>query len=748
MWLRIISYSLLKACVITAIFAFLIGGTVYYQVVDTNIDPEKLKIEIKPTVIYDKNGQQMAGFYQDIKYNTKYEDIPIEIIQALVSTEDKDFYQHPGLSIKGIIRAWYSNFKTNTKSQGGSTITQQLVKTIYLSNKKTYDRKKEEVIYATSLEKMYSKNEIITDYLNHVTFGYGSFGVQDAVLTYFGESLSDLKKESRVDRLVKSALIAGLPQSPSRLSPYTNPKITKERRNHVLSSMLQSGYITNDEYQQAILKPFQVLKNPNVVHDDEKIKQKEMVFYVMNEAAQLLNVPVDQVKSEGVNIYTSFDPEVYQTIRDYFKIDKYFPKDAKDKTKVQGAAVILNPVNGEIYAMTGQRQANVNFMDFNRSFQMYRQPGSTFKPIAVYGPAIESGEFGPFSQLLDEQGHDFGGGYVVKDWDGGGRGRVTMVEAAKQSWNIAAVWTLQQIGIPTSKAFLKKLGIDLTKDKSSLSMGLGGIEKGVSPLQMADAYQAYANGGYRTPAHAIRQIVDHQGKVIYEVKDAKKQVISEKTAEILRYMLREGVRSGTGARANVEGQMISGKTGTTEYPGIDGANKDIWFSGFTKDYVGIIWMGFDNTDQKHYLNSSESSKYPAIMFGDMFQPLLKKRPDPEENYGNIYSYEPKTESFTIDGRIEADNKAVITWNAEDGVKYKVTKNGMEISGEFQNSYEDISLEVGKSYKYQVYAIDADTGFKSLQSNTVTLEIKLVIPSPSPSAPVITPTTDVVPTESP
>lgn len=720
-----------------------------------SVDLTKLNIVPEPTIIYDKNGDELSRFVEEKKDVTSYDEIPLTIIEAVISTEDRAFFEHPGINVKAIARALIEDIKARAFVQGGSTLTQQLVKTVYLHPGKTLERKRIEAIEAFEVERLLDKKEIIAHYLNHIFYGHDAYGIRSAVETYFGQTLEEFKADSRVDQIVKASLLAGLPQAPSDTSPYLNPEKAKDRRNVVITNLFNEGFITKEEYEEAIQKPFLILDVANVEHEDEVINYPEFIHYALSEAAIKLGIsdgPIDRITEQelkqtmysGVKIHTSFDKEVYGIIRKHMERDELFPSNAKDGTKVQGSMAIVNPQNGEIYAMAGGRDEITKFLDFSRAFQMKRQPGSAFKPIVSYGPALETGEFEPYSLLAADHGHRFPGGYVVKDHGSGPKFK-TMLASIYYSNNVPAVWMLEQVGLPYAKEYSKKLGIDLSNEDSGLSTALGGLQHGVSPLQMADAYQAFANGGKRAEAHTIRKMISYEGKVIYE-PEKPVQVIKKENADIMRYMLRGVVTSGTGTRANVYGHYISGKTGTTEVPwkGHRG-NKDIWFVGMTKDYVGAVWMGYDKTDREHYLNDYSSTT--AGFFGEVIKELVQIKGDPSRNYRTPKNIKPDVKDMTLDGRLVTtdfegggngniiqNHEVRLTWEKEENTLYKIYRNGEVVETEIsKDAFKDTSFTPGESYTYKVVGYSEYGNFRTFETNSFTVKIPL---PPEPEMPEI------------
>lgn len=630
-----IALSFLLALSISGIVSFFFVGVVKERLGGNDINEQKFLYKITPTEILDTYQEPLAKFYGDRRSLATYEEIPEEIIDALISIEDREFWEHPGINVKAITRAAYEIVKAKGELvQGGSTITQQLIKMTQLTTEKTIERKKEEAILSMVLEKNFSKKEILEMYFNEMFYGNKAYGIKDAVRTYFGQTFEEFKKEEKEIRIVKAALMAGLLKAPSAYSPYNafvydeeKAIKTTNRRNTVLWAMKDNGVITEEEYQKYKEMPLHVLEEANIVFEEEQFGEKELVHYTLYEAADILGISMKEVTERGYEIHTSFNPDIYEILRTEFQNDKYFPKNAKDGTKVEGAAVYLNPKNGEILAFTGGRDELTNFQGFNRAFMAKRQPGSTIKPIISYGPALESGKFEQFDKLLDEKGYSFNG-YKPKNWDGGGRGLVSMQEALRMSWNIPAVYTLREVGIPYATEFALKLGIDFRNETAGLSMALGGVEEGVTPLEMADSYQAYANKGIRTPAHAIRKIFDIDGKLVYEATTSTEPVIKPSTATTMKSMLQNIVENGTATRAQISGRKIAGKTGTAQYPNSRSGNRDIWFVGYDEELLGAIWMGFDHTTPNRYLN--DGSKIPTIMFRDLTSKILNYQKEIEK----------------------------------------------------------------------------------------------------------------------
>lgn len=716
--------SFLKSLIVASFITMIVGFTIYSRVEGTEVDIDKLVIDPQPTIIYDKDGNQIAKFIKERKDVTEYEDMPKEIEHALISTEDRDFYDHVGINPKAILRAVIHDIKVGSFDQGGSTITQQLTKNIYLTTGKTLDRKVKEAIYATAIESQLSKKEILTYYINHSDFVYNSFGIRNAIETYFGQTLDEFKAEDRVNRIAKSALLMGMLQSPTQYNPFVFPEQAETRRNIVIHNMLVENYITKEEYDEAIKKPLLVLDNPKYVHDDEKMLYPEIVSYVLEEIRQQYGLEsVEEAKYVGKNIYTSFDPKVYELIRKQLENKELYPADAKDGTQVQAAITVVNPKNGEILALSGGRQAP-GFLEFNRAYQGQYQPGSIFKPIISYGPAFESGKFTPDSIVPGNSGYNFGGGYTVRNFGGANYGNIPVRRALAVSANVPAVYMLQQTGINFAFNFAEKQGIKLTDEDRYLPVAIGALSNGVNTLQMTDAYQGYSNGGYRIPAHIIKKIVNHNGEVEYEAPtktSEKYRTMSKDTAKWMKDIMREGVLSGTSTQANVQGQFIAGKTGTAELAGFSGRNQAIWFAGYSESYVATVWMGFDNPNKVRSFSNTETSWLAARMFGQMGKDMAKLYPSPLENYKAPEIEKPKLMEMKIEGYYaEEDKKVILWWDGPADSNYKIYRNGELLHETDWDSFENITIKPGETYTYKIESYDKYTDTQTGVSNEITI----------------------------
>jgi penicillin-binding protein 2A len=589
------------------IFILLLGWSI------ASADISKLKDPLpSPTLIYDRHGN-VAGQLSSSRIDpVALSQIPLSLQQAIIAVEDVRFYEHSGMDVWAILRALWADLRAGAWVEGGSTLTQQLAKNMFLDSEKTITRKWKEAIIAIKIDMLYDKDTILELYLNQIYFGEGRWGVKEAARTYFGKSVQELT-------LGESALMAGLPKAPTHYSPFKNKEKALERRSLVLSRMREQGFITEQERKQAEAEPLNLSAQAS-----NQPAYPSFMDYVMEEAAEKYGFTEEQLLTGGLHIYTTLEPRVQKAIQETFEDETLFPGTSKDRP-VQAGAVVLDPYSGELHGLVGYR-GEYAYRGFNRATQLKRQPGSTFKPIAVYAPALELG-YTPSSQLYD--GPLNINGYQPKDWDGRTRGQVSLYEAVVQSWNIPAVWLLQHIGIDKGMEFIRQLGIPLGKEDRQLGLALGGLSRGVSPLAMAQAYSVFPNGGTVIPAHAITKITAQGGHELVSFVPIKETVFTPSTAYTMTLLLQEVVREGTGKRAQLS-RPAAGKTGTTELPsspdykGIEGA-RDAWFVGYTPELVTAVWMGYDETDPKHVLQTS-GGKHPALVFRQIMELSLKDAP--------------------------------------------------------------------------------------------------------------------------
>lgn len=550
------------------------------------------------TVIYDKDGDVATRVDTNRTEGIDVKDLPEYVPNAVIAIEDRRFKEHNGFDLKGMARAFFNNLFAGSITGGGSTITQQLAKNALLSPEQTYRRKIEELFLAVEIEKNYSKDEILSMYLNQVFFGSGSWGIDQAAKKYFN-------KDIRTVTISEAAMLAGLLQSPSALDPYRHYDRAMERRDVVLHSMKELGVITNEEYNTA--------KNEKIILEDGggSYIKREYPYYVdavLDEAISKYGLTQEEIMTRGYRIYTEMDQNIQSMLEKVYSQDSVFPS-GKGGTLVQSGSVLLNPETGGVLGLVGGRGDYV-FRGFNRVTHMKAQPGSTLKPLAVYTPALEEG-YKTTSILKDEPLQI--GDYAPENFSRTFQGEVPMYEALEQSLNVPAVWLLNEIGLEKGIASLEKFGIPLEKEDHYLGIALGGMSKGISPLQLAEAYSVFANDGKKETSHFIAKIIGPTGNEIAQYKKKSTRVTSKKVAQDITSMLLGVVETGTGKGAKIPGMELAGKTGSTQLPYSDiNGTKDQWFVGYTPTIVGTVWLGYDQTDREHYLSSSSSETVVPI----------------------------------------------------------------------------------------------------------------------------------------
>ncbi|PKR86652.1 transglycosylase domain-containing protein [Heyndrickxia camelliae] len=559
------------------------------------------------TAIYDKDGDMASKISANRTEGVSIKQVPDNLKNAVVAIEDHRFYEHGGFDIRGMTSAFFKNIAAGGVTAGGSTITQQLTKNALLSPERTYRRKIEELFLAVKIEKYYSKDDILQMYLNQIYFGHGAWGVENASRKYFGKDVQNVD-------LSEAATLAGIINAPSALDPYNHMDRAIDRRNVVLGAMKKYGYITEDQYNKAVNEKL-VLKDTG--GDPLKGKYPYYVDAVLDEAINRYGLTQDEILTRGYRIYTEMDQNIQSGLEHVYENDSLFPY-GRDGDLVQSGGILLDPKSGGVRALVGGRGEKV-FRGFNRATQLQRQPGSTMKPLAVYTPALEQG-YTANSSLKDEQMTL--GNYAPKNYNGQYLGEVPMYKAVEESINLPAVWLLNKIGIDKGMDAVKRFGIPLTKEDRNLGLALGGLHKGVSPLQMADAFSAFANEGKRYDAHIITKIVGPTGNVIAERKPKETDVTSKKVANEMTSMLLNVVETGTGKGINVPGYTIAGKSGSTQSSYSSNGTTDQWFVGYTPNLVGAVWLGYDKTDSQHYL-SGLSSQGVVPIFQAVMQNTLK-----------------------------------------------------------------------------------------------------------------------------
>lgn len=601
------------AALIGVLLLFCAAFYVFFDVPDwQKLDISKLSALAQTSSMYDMNGELMSELRgSENRIIVSLDEIPLHTRQAFIAAEDLRFYDHRGIDVYRILGALRSNLKSGSLAEGASTITQQLAKLTHLSAEKTIRRKLEEINLAFQIEKVYNKDEILAMYLNTVYFGRGAYGIQAAAQAYFGVDAEELT-------LNQSASLAAIIKAPSIYAPHISPSNNRSRRQYILSVMAENGFISQEEKQAALDESIWVL-----AQEVEKQLYSWYIDEALRESAELLGLSADEVIQGGFKIYTAYDARL-QTIADEVYADSsFFPAAASDGTPIQSAMAVVDTNNGAVLAMIGGRDYTVR-RGLNRATQMRRQPGSALKPLAVYGPALELG-YTTASVLLDEK-TSFGG-YTPRNAGDRYYGLVTMRTAIRNSLNTTAVRLLEEIGLDASIQYLNKMGIPTRNSDRNLSLALGSMTYGVTPVELAAAYVPYANGGIYHQPYCVERIETVDGSNVYERKDSGKQVLSAQNAFLMTSLLQSVVSSGTGTRMLAANTPIAGKTGTVS---MTGGNRDIWMTAYTPEISVAVWMGYDQTDAKHKIsNGITGGRNTASLAAAFFKKAYADREKPD-----------------------------------------------------------------------------------------------------------------------
>lgn len=596
--LRIVKY-LSIVMISLFIVAFLLGGGVFLHY--ANKAPELSESKLVATTsskIYDSKNELIADLGAERRVNAQSSDIPTDLVNAIVSIEDHRFFNHRGIDSIRIAGAFLRNLRSNSGLQGGSTLTQQLIKLTYFSTStadQTLSRKVQEAWLAIQLERTATKQEILTYYVNKVYMSNGNYGMQTAAENYYGKDLKDLS-------IPQLALLAGMPQAPNQYDPYSHPEAALERRNLVLSEMQKQGYLTAEKYETAINTPItdglQSLKSVNSYPPYMDNYLKEVIDQVEQETGYNL-------LTTGMEVYTNVDQEVQKRLWDVYNTDEYvdYPDD-----ELQAASTIVDVTNGKVIAQLGSRHqsSNVSF-GINQAVETNRDWGSTMKPITDYAPALEYGIFDSTAATINDAPYNYPGTDIpVYNWDKAYFGNITLQYAIQQSRNVPAVKTLEKVGLDHAKTFLNGLGIDYPSMVYANAISSNTVEShkqyGASSEKMAAAYAAFANGGiYHKPMY-INKVVFSDGSS-KEFSDQGTRAMKETTAYMMTEMMKTVLTYGTGRGAYMSWLPQAGKTGTSNYTDDEIENyikntgyvaPDEMFVGYTRKYSMAVWTGYSN----------------------------------------------------------------------------------------------------------------------------------------------------------
>lgn len=693
-WKKILRIAMITGLVIGLGIAILFS---YYVITAPDLDAEKLS-DTFSSKIYNKEGEFVTDVAADEKRTkVEYEDLPDVLIDAVTATEDARFFDHPGIDVRRIAGAVVANITDGFGSEGASTITQQVVENYFLSPDKDIKLKVQEQWLALKLERKYSKEQILEMYLNKIFYGSGAYGVAKASEIYFGKT--DLQELT----LVESAILAGLPQRPSAYNPYNNPELMKERVDTVLNLMVRHDKITEQEAEEA-----KQVDIPSLLAGKRPDSKPYEAFIQKVEAEVREKVDGADINTDGLKIYTTLDNQAQEHVEHLLTDSEENPIPYPDE-ELQAGMVVVDTKTGAIRAIGGSRN-NENVDGWNYAFNdQGRQPGSTFKPILAYGPAIEHEKWSTYHQLNDDKPFRIGD-IEYRNHNRRYQGWMTARYALKHSLNVPALKTADEIGLDRSKTFAEGLGINFHDDEIFIGDVIGGATTNSTPLELAGAYSAFGNEGIYNEPYTVTKVEFPDGSTI-DLKPEPKAAMSDYTAYMVTDMLKSVLQDGSGRNANIPGLPVAGKTGTTNIEGKRGANNS-WFAGYTTNYTISVWTGYDdhqktisNTQIPHALFKNTMMELSQdIETADFVKPdnvvevavekgsnpaRLPSEYTPKENIITelfVEGYEPTKQSEKFD-QLEPVSDLKGSYNEET--------NSIDVEWTY-DSKEDVSFEVSTS----------------------------------------------------
>lgn len=701
--------------------------TVFLSAITVKFDKEKLIVANQEIAVFDGQNNEIQS---DIsrKNLINIEELSQHTINAFVSIEDKSFFEHKGLNYKRIVKAMINNLKAGGFKEGASTISQQLIKNTHLSSEKTIKRKLNEIFLTKKMEKEFSKKDILESYLNVIYFGENSYGIESAAQRYFGKSAKDLN-------LTESATLAGIIKSPYTYSPIHNADKCKNRRNIVLSEMLEDKKITKAQYEDSVNTELNII-NVDAKGDNNSLYIKSCI----NEAQNILKMSEKELRISGIKIYSYLDIDKQNLMCDIVNNEDNYHKNTYGNINDSLSILVDNKTCG-VVAFAGK--SDYDLVDFER------QPGSTIKPVLVYAPALEIGMISPKSLIFDEE-VDYDG-YSPKNVGGSYNGYVSIEQSVNESLNIPAVKILDYLGVDNAKDFARNLGINFDKKDNGLALALGGFTNGLNLKDLTNSYLPFVNNGRYSKCGFIKRIEDCNGKVIYEHHLENNQVMGEDTAYLMTDMLKNACKVGTSKKLNKFDFDVAGKTGTVAIKNTNN-NTDAYSIAYTSGHTMGVWIGNYANDEEFILEGKNNGgTFATNMIRLCFEELYsKEKPNDFEmpnsvaivdldlmEYKNNHTiklasancperykfealfskrYMPKEVSdlfqkLTVKGfDVKLDNKtAKITFDAEDYLKYEICRieNGeCKTLKSITNKadmvvYYDTNLKPGTRYGYYI-----------------------------------------------
>ncbi|WP_026675099.1 transglycosylase domain-containing protein [Alkalihalobacterium bogoriense] len=574
------------------------------EVLDENIQIDTISLSTNSYIV-DRNQEVISEVYSENRIYLPYDEIPPLVIEAFLATEDRRFFEHKGYDPSAIARAFMVNMQSNSIEQGASTVTQQLVRNLYLGHNQTYDRKISELLYAFKLEETFTKEQIIELYINTIFFQNNIYGFEAASRFYFSKPSSELT-------LAEIAFLSAVPNNPSHYNPLTNFDNTVLRQEWILQKMLEVNVISEEEFDEAVNEKI-------TLNQSKRIDQyPDYVTYIHHEFKQLiaknegytqrmksasdeekaaielqLQERINTLFEQGIIIETALDPLLQKKAVDAF--NRHLPN------SIQGAATVIHHPTHEVVAITGGK--GFEKFGFHRGYQSYRQPGSAIKPLLIYAPYLNEYEV-PLQSKINANNY-CKNNYCPQNYGGGEYGDVSISTALMHSYNTPAVRILDRVGIETAFSYLEPFQFEkvIEKDKG-LPSALGGFSHGMSTYELTNAYTTFANDGEFEKAYGIRQVTDLNGNSLYEWPSSSTRVWSSQTNDKMKTLLNRVVTEGTGKQAHLSSSYIGGKTGTTN------GYHDFWFVGIRNEYTTGVWVGKDK--QESMANVRQSKPHLSI----------------------------------------------------------------------------------------------------------------------------------------
>ncbi|MBZ7995137.1 transglycosylase domain-containing protein [Campylobacter canadensis] len=604
--MRVLIYFL-SFCLLSLAVAFI---ALYSFVHSTDIDINNYKVKLS-TQIYDRNGVLIANVFDENRLYAKFDEIPPKLIEALVAIEDTSFFEHGGINIDAIFRAIIKDIQKGRLAEGASTLTQQLVKNVYLTNEKSLQRKLKEAIISYEIEDNLSKEEILERYLNTIFLGHGYYGIKTAAQGYFHKNLDELN-------LKEMAILVGLPKAPSTYDPTKRLDLSLSRANAVIKRMYSLGWISKDEYEQNL--------NYKPVIYDESLSKNQAPYIVDEVIRQLKNAGIEDVKTGGYKIELSIDLNTQQLAQDALKFawDAIVKRDANiDLNQINGAMVVTNPHTGEVLALVGGIDYEAS--KFNRATMSNRQLGSSFKPFVYlsaldlgYSPASKIADIARVFETVDAKGEKliWKPSNITKNFSG----LITLKEALSKSRNLATINLMLDCGLNVIHSSISDFGFHSVP--KNLSIGLGSF--GVSPYEYAELYSIISNYGLKQPIYLISHIYDKDGNEISIADKSPKEIVKAEQAFLMIDMLMDVVNNGSGRGAKLADIELAGKTGTSN------KSIDAWFVGFSPEIQVVTWFGNDNNKPMKKYEGGARTAVPAFKY--FMQNYIKLHPDTKRTF--------------------------------------------------------------------------------------------------------------------